>query len=57
MHISEKSMREFYKLCFARETFAEAMLVGVEDMVCFQVTHEITDNDIPYVCSKRVPGK
>ena len=32
----EKSMREFYKLCFAGETFAEAMLVGVEDMVCFQ---------------------
>ena len=33
-------------LCFAGETFAEAMLVGVEDMVCFQVTHEITYNDM-----------
>ena len=35
VHISRKSMREFYKLCFAGETFAEAMLVGVNDMVCF----------------------
>ena len=35
VHISKKSMREFYKLCFAGETFAEAMLVGVKDMVCF----------------------
>ena len=32
---SKKSMKEFYKLCFAGETFAEAMLVGVKDMVCF----------------------
>ena len=39
VHISEKSMREFYKLCFTGETFAEAMLVGVKDMVCFYVTH------------------
>ena len=35
VHISKKSMREFYKLSFAGETFAEAMLVGVKDMVCF----------------------
>ena len=46
VHISEKIMREFYKLCFAGDTFAEAMLVGVEDMVCFQVTHAITYNDM-----------
>ena len=35
VHISKKSTIEFYKLCFAGETFAEAMLVGVKDMVCF----------------------
>ena len=46
VHISKKSMREFYKLSFAGETFVEAMLVGVKDMVCFQVTHEITYNDM-----------
>ena len=46
VQIREKSMREFYKLCFAGETFAEAMLVEVEDMVGFQVTHEITYNDM-----------
>ena len=32
VHISKKSMREFYKLCFAGETFAEAMLVAVKDI-------------------------
>ena len=35
VHISTNSMREFYKLSFAGETFAEAMLVVVKDMVCF----------------------
>ena len=35
VHISEKIMTEFYKLCFAGETFAEAMLVGVKNMVSF----------------------
>ena len=30
-----KSGIQFYKLCFAGETFAEAVLVGVEDMICF----------------------
>ena len=35
VHISKKSMKALYKLCFAGETFAEAMLVGVRDMVCF----------------------
>ena len=46
VHVSEKSMREFYKLCFAGETFAEAVLVGVEDMVCRQVTHEVAYDDV-----------
>ena len=46
VHVSEKSMREFNRLGFAGETFTEAMLVGVEDLVCFEVMHEVTHNDV-----------
>ena len=46
VHVSEKIMRELYRLCFAGKTFAEAMLFGVEDLVCFQVTHEVAHIDV-----------
>ena len=35
VHVREKSVRELNKLSFAGETFVEAMLVGVDDLVCF----------------------
>ena len=35
VHISKTTMREFYKLSFTGETFAEAMLVVVKEMVGF----------------------
>ena len=42
---SAKSMRELNKLGFAGEIF---MMVGVEDLVCFQVMHEVAHNDVFY---------
>ena len=46
VHVSEKSIKEISKLGFAGDTFAEVKLVGVEDILCFQVTHEVTHNDV-----------
>ena len=45
VHVSEKSMSKI-KLGFAGEPFAESMLVSVEDLVCFQVTHAVAHHDV-----------
>ena len=50
-------MSKLNEFGFARQTLAEAMLVGVENLVCIEMTHEVAHHDLlqqfaAYACQR-----